>query len=134
MAKEKGILQFTIPLNPVTKKNSSQIIYNKKTQKRKVIPSEAYKNYEKDASLFIPKANINEAVNIKAVFYMKTRRKVDLTNLNEALHDVLVRCGCIADDNCTIVASADGSRVKYDKENPRTEVTITRYEEAVFPD
>lgn len=124
----KKEVSFVIPVAPVTKKNSQMIITNGKG-KRMIIPSEAYRQYEKDASLFVPKLKINEKVNVKAVFYMKTRRIVDLTNLNEALHDMLVHAGCLEDDNCMIVASTDGSRVKYDKENPRTEVTITKAEE-----
>ena len=50
----------------------------------------------------------------------------DLTNLHEALHDILVKYHVIADDNCKIIVSTDGSRVLYDRENPRTEVTITK--------
>lgn len=121
-------ISFTIPVAPVTKKNSQMIITNGKG-KRMIIPSKAYRRYENDASLFVPKLKINKKVNVKAVFYMKTKRKVDLTNLNEALHDMLVHAGCLEDDNCAIIASTDGSRVKYDKDNPRTEVTITKVEE-----
>lgn len=35
------------------------------------------------------------------------------------------RFGVIKDDNSRIVAGHDGSRVLYDKENPRVEITIT---------
>ena len=70
-------------------------------------------------------ATIRERVNIRAVFYMPTRRRCDLVNLEEALLDVLVRYGVIQDDNFEIVAGMDGSRVDYDKKEPRTEVTIT---------
>lgn len=63
-------------------------------------------------------------VNIKAVFYMPTRRRVDLVNLQEALLDVLVKYRVIEDDNSKIVYSMNGSYVDYDKENPRTEVEI----------
>lgn len=62
---------------------------------------------------------------MKAVYYMPTRRRVDKTNLESALLDVLVKHGLLADDNRDVVASTDGSRVMYDKYNPRTEVTIT---------
>jgi Holliday junction resolvase RusA-like endonuclease len=55
---------------------------------------------------------------------MPTRRKVDLTNLLEAIDDVMTNAGLLADDNYTIIQSHDGSRVYYDKENPRTEVYI----------
>jgi hypothetical protein len=36
-----------------------------------------------------------------------------------------VKYGVIEDDNSNVVVSVDGSRVLYDKENPRTEVEIT---------
>jgi Holliday junction resolvase RusA-like endonuclease len=57
---------------------------------------------------------------------MPTHRRVDLVNLQEATLDVLVKYGAIIDDNSLIVASMDGSRVYYDKENPRTEIYIER--------
>lgn len=71
---------------------------------------------------------IAEPVEVKCLFYMPTRRKVDLTNLLEAIDDILVYAGTLADDNSNIIVSHDGSRVLYDKENPRTEVYISRYE------
>ena len=70
-------------------------------------------------------ARIEDPVNVKAIYYMPTRRKVDITNLHEALHDVLTHYAVVADDNSNIIAATDGSRVRYDKTNPRTEVTIT---------
>jgi hypothetical protein len=39
----------------------------------------------------------------------------------------LVAYGIIADDNSNIVASMDGSRVLYDRENPRTEIYINKF-------
>lgn len=118
------LARFTIDIAPVTKKNSQQIIYNKKLGRPMVIPSKAYLQYQKDAHWFMPKVAIEEPVNVKAVFYMPTRRRVDLVNLQEALLDVLVYYGVLADDNFTIVHSMDGSYVDYDKERPRTEVEI----------
>lgn len=126
-------MQFTIGIPPVTKKNSQQIIgigkicpvCNKK-EKTVIIPSKKYKEYEAECGYFMPSLEepISEPVNVKATYYMKTKKKVDLTNLNEALHDILVHYGVLADDNRNIVYSTDGSRVLWDKENPRTEVTI----------
>lgn len=126
-------MQFTINLNPVTKKNSSRIagIGKKcfacgKGERQIILPSKQYSQYEKDCKMFMPKLKepIQEPVNIKALFYMKTRRKVDLVNLQEALLDVLVKYRVISDDNSSVVESMDNSRVFYDKDNPRTEVTI----------
>lgn len=119
--------KFTIKIAPVTKKNHQQIIYNKALGRPMVVPSPQYKQYEKDAKWFMPKVEtITEPVNIKAVFYMPTRRRVDLVNLQEALLDVLVKYEVLEDDNSKIVYSMDGSYVDYDKEFPRTEVEICK--------
>ena len=67
---------------------------------------------------------ISEPVNIRALFYRSTKRIVDLTNLQECLHDVLVDAGILEDDSYRIIVSTDGSRVRYDHKNPRTEVMI----------
>ena len=60
---------------------------------------------------------------------MPSKRKVDLNNLLEATTDMLVHYKVIEDDNSNIVVSHDGSRVFYDKENPRTEIYFERNEE-----
>ena len=75
-----------------------------------------------------PKAPLAGRYRVATVFYMPTRRRVDLTNLMEAAHDTLVAAKILADDNNTIIASVDGSRVMYDKENPRTEIFIEELE------
>ena len=125
------VIEFTIPLNPRTKKNSQQIIQNRYTGKPQIIQSKVYKEYEKSAGWFMPKmdAPIDYPVNVQAVYYRDSRRIVDLNGLNQCLHDVLVKYGVLKDDNSKIVCSTDGSRVLYDKENPRTEVTITRVDD-----
>lgn len=115
--------RFTIYGNPVTKKNHGQIVKCK--GRAMVIPSKKYREYEKLCKNQIPNLQIDKPCNIKATYYMQTRRRVDITNLHSALHDVLVTHGCLVDDNCHIVVGTDGSRVAYDKENPRTEVEIT---------
>lgn len=119
------MIKFTIPLPPITKKNHQQIVRPNGTNRPIVIPSKQYTQYEKDASVFIPKDKfISIPVNVKCIFYMPTKRKCDLTNLLEAIDDIMVRCGLLADDNYTIIHSHDGSRVMYCKERPRTEVEI----------
>lgn len=94
-----------------------------------IIPSKLYKEYERDCGWYMPKVDtITKAVNVKALYYMPTRRRVDLCNLHEALCDVLVHYKIVEDDNAKIIFSMDGSRVLYDKDNPRTEVEITEVE------
>ena len=119
-------MEFFIPVIPRTKKNSSRIVHSK--GRYFVIPSAAYKKFEKDCMPFIPHSNIDYPVNLQAIYHMPTRHRVDLVNLHEALCDVLVTYGCISDDNSNIVASMDGSRVVYDKANPGIEVKITKGE------
>lgn len=121
-------VRFVIPLPPYTKKNSGRILYKRRPGGGKtpfIAPSDQYVKYERDCMYFIKPLGIDYPVNVKASFYMGTRRHVDLTNLNEALHDILVAAGALVDDNASILVSSDGSRVFYDKENPRTEVVIT---------
>ena len=124
------MIKFTIPLQPISKKNSQRILVNSKTLKPFIMPSKQFHEYEAGAMWFIPKrVKIDYAVNVKCLFYMNSHRKCDLTNLLEALDDVLVKAGLLTDDNFTIVAGHDGSRVLYDKKNPRTEVYIEKMDE-----
>lgn len=98
---------------------------NRKTGKPFIMQSKQYREYEKSAAWFIPRnIYISVACNVKCLFYMKTKRKCDLTNMLEAIDDIMVRAGLLEDDNYTIIQSHDGSRVLYDKDNPRTEVYI----------
>lgn len=118
------MIQIIMPLTPATKKNSQQIIRVK--GRPMIIPSEKYRQYEKACKPFLKALHIDYPINIKALYYMPTRRIVDLNNLHECLCDVLVAHGVIEDDNSRIVESMDGSRVLYDKQNPRTEIYIER--------
>ena len=121
-------IKFTIQLNPVTKKNSQKIITNPRSGRPMIIPSKIYREYEKNCGYFLNRFShlkIEEPVNVEAHYYRATRHRVDLCNLHEALCDVLVKYGVVSDDNSRIIATMDGSKVFYDKENPRTEVTIT---------
>lgn len=123
------MIKFTIELKPISKKNSQQIVRPNGMNRPIVIPSKAYKTYEAQAVRFMPATFINAPCNVKAVFYMPTKHKCDLVNMQEALLDAMIKGGVICDDNYTIVRSMDGSRVEYDKEHPRTEVEITLYSE-----
>lgn len=121
------MILLRIPLEPKTKKNHSRIIQNKRTGKIMLIPAKQYIEYEKECMEYIGdelKLKIDTPVNVECHFYMQTRRKCDLTNLLEAIDDILVKAGVLADDNYTIIAGHDGSRVHYDKEEPRTVVYI----------
>ena len=122
------IISFTIPLNPTTKKNSQQIFWNKAINRPFITQSKTYKEYEKSCSRYIPDFEaISYPIRLKALYYRRTKHLVDLNGLNQALHDILVKYKLLADDNSHIVASTDGSRVYYDKDNPRTEIEIYNF-------
>ena len=124
-------LTFTLYGDPRTKKNSQRPI-TAESKKGKmytmILPSVAYEDYEADCLRQITgnyRRHIDTPVNVEARYFMATRRQIDLTNLNEAIHDILVKARVLMDDNRNIIASTDGSRVFWDKTNPRVEITIT---------
>lgn len=121
-------MKFEIPLNPVTKKNHGQIIMCKGHPI--MLPSKPYIEYEKKCKQYMPKLDqpIDYPITLKCTFYMQTRRKCDITNLLQAICDIMVKYKVISDDNYNIIASFDGTRAYYDKENPRTIVEIRKKE------
>lgn len=127
--KNNEVLKLTLVGNPATKKNSQDIRVNRSTGKRSISQSNRYLAYESDCLWQIGakyKQNIDYPINLKCVYYRKTKHRVDLTNLLSASCDILVNAGVIKDDDCKIVVSHDGSRVYFDKENPRVEIEIER--------
>lgn len=120
-------MKIIIPIEPVTKKNHSQVVMIK--GKPIVLPSKPYQEYEKKCKQYMPNIEtINYPINLECHFYKGTHRKCDITNLLQAVCDILVKYKVIEDDNYSIVASVDGTIVNYDKENPRTEIYITKKE------
>ena len=72
---------------------------------------------------------ITYPVNIKCLFFMDTKRRVDLVNLLNAIDDAMTKSGLILDDNRDIIAGHDGSRVYHDKYAPRVEIHIAKLKE-----
>lgn len=127
-----GLMELVLYGNPATKKNSMQIYKNKKTGQSFLSQSARYKEYAKDCGRQITgkyKKEIDYPINLKCVYYRKTKHRVDLTNLLAATCDILTDYGVIADYNYKIVKSHDGSRVIFDKDRPRVEIEIERIEE-----
>lgn len=96
------IYKYTIPLPPVTKKNSQRILVNRKTGMPFIAPSSAYKHYEEQAIYFLaPKPKTPLAGRIgktrkistatplfgsappvrKDFFYMMVRQKKTIINI-----------------------------------------------------
>ena len=122
------MIQIVIKGRPITKKNHQRIV-KAGNGRPFVMPSKEYKEYEEMALWQIKgtaRKNIEVPCNVKCLYYMPTHHRVDLVNLLEATMDILVTAGVLADDNSKIVAGHDGSRVLYDKDNPRAEIYIER--------
>lgn len=112
------------------KKNSQQIIFNNKTKKPMIIQSEQYREFEKVCALYmIPIANrinkpINYPINLKCTFYFPDKRVRDLTNLENAIADILVKYKILEDDNYKIIQGWDGTRAYYEKGREETIIEI----------
>lgn len=122
------IYECLIPLNPRTKKNSQQIVTNGRTKRPIIIQGKKYNEYAVDCGYYLKKVPvpINEPVNIRCIFYRDTERQCDLTNLLEAIDDILIKYKIIKDDNFKIIRTHDGSTVYVDRDYPRTEIYIER--------
>ena len=124
-------MHFVLYGDPRTKKNSRRHVTVQKltgAEYTMPLPSKQFSAYEKDCLKQITgnqRRRITTPVNVKAVYYMQTRRKVDLVNLLEGTCDILRDAGVVEDDNRNVIASTDGSRVFWDKKNPRVEITST---------
>ena len=118
-------ISFTIPGAPVTKKNSQRIA-RRKDGRPFVLQGKNFLAYQAACEAYIPRpwAMLEGPYNLRCVYYMPTRRRVDLVNLLEATCDILVHYGMLKDDNSGVVVSHDGSRVRWDKEHPRVEITM----------
>lgn len=129
-------ISFVLKGDPRTKKNHQMIAGSgkrcpvcKKPAKQWIRQSGYHDEYAELAKRQLyprPPRPIECPVNVKCVFYMKTRRRVDALNLLATIDDLLVDVGILADDNSKIVAGHDGSRVFHDPGNPRVEITITK--------
>lgn len=119
-------MKIEIPLLCRSKKNSQEIRYNHRTRKPYISQSDLYKQFESDCGYFMPKLKepIKKPINLKCTFIVPDRRKRDLTNLLNAIQDILVKYGVLEDDNSNIVAGLDGSRIIYQKGIEKTIVEI----------
>ena len=126
---EKDMIIIKLPLLCRSKKNSQRIVYNKNTKRPMIIQSEIYKNFERECGYFLKKYQkniITYPVNLKCLFYVSDKRKRDLTNLENAIADILVKYKILEDDNYNIIAGWDGSRIIYEKGRNETIIEITK--------
>lgn len=135
----KELARFTIPLNPKPKKNTHRIAGSgarcpvcRKYKKQFVRNGNATTEFAFSAAKYLrprPASPIEGTVHLVYRLYRETKHRVDDLNLYEALDDLLVKEKILSDDNINIIRSRDGSRVYYDKDNPRAEIIIYEFSE-----
>lgn len=128
------LYKYCVPLDPRTKKNHQQICGSGKRcpvcgkpARQYVRQSSASTKFAFDCAHFLnprPPHPIDSEIHCVIRFFMQTKRRVDQTNLEQNIYDILTTNGIIADDNVRIVRCKDGSGVWFDKENPRVEIEI----------
>ena len=86
--------KFTIPLRPITKKNSQRIIKDGSGRYR-IIPSAAYKKYEKQCASYVPQVEtIDCPVNVKKIieeFQATLDHKYPVAKDFEAVYSYLLK-------------------------------------------
>ena len=133
------IAQYVIPLDPRSKKNAHRISgcgkrcpVCGKYAKQFIRNGKSTTDYAFKAVQYLhpkPPKPIEGPVWLVYKLYTATWHRKDDLNLYEALDDILVSNGILKDDDRKTIRSRDGSRVLYDKENPRAEVYIYPYSE-----
>lgn len=119
------VLRLVIPGRPATKKNSGRVV--KAGRFTKILPSEAFKKYEKLAMRHIRAAmpgQFREPVTMKCLYWLPDKRWwPDLAGLLQATSDILETAGVLENDR--LIADYNGSKIAgLDKYNPRTEIEI----------
>lgn len=117
-------MEIVIQGQPRTKKNSSRIALTP-DNKRVLLPSKAYKTYEKVALIQLARVQaIHGPVSVLCRYYLQNRAHwPDLVGLLQATSDILQAAGVIDDDK--YIVNYDGSMIAgLDKDNPRVEIII----------
>lgn len=137
------LAQYVIPLDTRAKKNSHRIAGSGprcpmcgKFQKQFVRNGTTATEFAFQAAKYLhpkPPKPLGGTVHLVYRVYTATWHKKDDLNLYEALDDILVKEKILEDDNRKIIRSRDGSRVLYDKNNPRAEIYIYDYREEDDP-
>lgn len=123
------MVNITILGNPISQKNSKQIVTNKYTGRTMLISNQKVRDWKQTTALQLNryKVKFDKRVQIDFMFYVKDNRRRDLENMISGCQDSLVDAGILKDDSWQWlrINSADA---KIDRENPRSEMIITEIE------
>jgi Holliday junction resolvase RusA-like endonuclease len=123
---------FTILGAPCSYKNSKEIVHPRgKASRPWLQPSKKSQKWMKSAVKQLqeqwggrPRIPKSTELNAAIVSYLPTRRLTDADNLYGGPGDALQRAGILEDDCC--IRTNDGSDRRYDKNNPRVVITLTK--------
>lgn len=122
-------MELVIIGQPRTKKNSSRIALTP-DNKRVLLPSKAYKAYERVALIQLARVQaVHGPISVMCRYYLQNRAHwPDLVGLLQATSDILQAAGVIDDDK--YIVNYDGSMIAgLDKDNPRVEIIIHQINE-----
>jgi hypothetical protein len=120
---------YVIPGSVVSKKNSkiATTVGGVNVKARAIIlPSNAYKKWEKTARIWVltkygAEIIITHAIHVEAHFYYRGKQP-DLSGAMESIADCMEG---LLWENDGLIQSWDGSRLHHDRDNPRTVITVT---------
>jgi Holliday junction resolvase RusA-like endonuclease len=126
---EEILFECIIPGRPGIKKNSKQILFNKRTGRRFIKSSDRYEAWELEIAPIISRAKkdilINFPINLSVKVYLKNHQwEGDLSNYLEGIQDLMQKCEIYVDDK--LIHGLDDCRKIFDDPKERTEIKITR--------
>jgi Holliday junction resolvase RusA-like endonuclease len=122
-------MKLIVTGNVKPKKNSKQIMINRRTNKPFIMTNKAASDYITDAvkqlkQQFEGLRITHYPISVQMTFYYPTKHRKDIDNSASTILDCMKTAGVIIDDDCQHVDELYCSFGGYDKENPRVEIIL----------
>ena len=124
--------QFTYHGIVYSKKNSKQIVINKRTGKPQIISNRKALAMESDIATQLSAQNALKTLKtpfsgdcaVYMIVYQPDKRRRDLDNQATSILDGMVAAGILADDNNEVVTELHIKNGGIDREDPRVEIEV----------
>lgn len=122
-------MRLVIHGNPVSQKNSKNIVTNHRTGRPIIISSKNVQSWHKNAKVELleqinGRSVENYPVSVSMILYYNNKRARDLDNSSTSVLDALVKSGILVDDNYNYINRLVVEYGGVDRDNPRTEIQI----------